>query len=150
MEGRGVGWRVVGLLNEEREKRGLGPLPWEKAEEILRLVRGYVSVEDKADPAFKEAVEAAQAALSALGQRLSLTEGDLVLVARYWHGKGKLSEEALYLLEPLLLRGRVPSAPPEVLREHVMAFAERVQRTFSGRSRLRRRRIGIGERWEEP
>lgn len=142
---RGVGWTLVDFLNEKRREKGMRPLSLHRVSEFLKEVRALLVVEDKPQEGFEEAVGHAREVLARVASELKLKEGDLVRVLHYWREKGRISEEAVYVLEPLLSGGEVPLMDPRLLMEHVQEFAERCLRSLKGRGRYRLKRIGGGE-----
>lgn len=138
--------QVFQLVNRFRKARGLVPLPGFLRERLKPVLEEALTEAGEFSPEQQEALQAAQEVLQGLASRLGLTMEDFLSALDYWHRKDVVSTAQYQLLRPLLAGEAVPFFEVEELRQAVFAFANRCQRSLSGRRGVRMARMGVVRR----
>lgn len=133
---------LVSLLQDQRHKAGLRPLPlsW-FAKRVRPLLEEAWRHEGEVRVAELEAWEAAQAPLEDVIHRLGLSRETVLQAVDYWHEKGRLSKKETQVIKALLLKEEPPPLDPQWFAWTVQRFLDQLFRSFSGRKGRRIHRI---------
>lgn len=133
---------LVSLLQEQRQKAGLRPLPltW-LAERFRPLLEEAWKHEGEVPPVQAEVWRAAQVPLEEVMGRLGLSREAALQAVDYWQQKGRLSKREAQVIRALLLKEDPPPLDPQWFAWTVHRFMDQLFRSFSGRRGRRIHRI---------